>query len=188
MTAAPISPLPAVSLRALEPEDLDLFYDIENDPAVWDFTQAAQPYSRFAARQYIAQAPRDFFTSGEIRLVIVRKSDGAGVGFVDLVNYAPADGRAEVSIAIRRGLRHHGLAAAALRAVEELACRRYHLRLLYAEVSEHHNDVCNALFRAAGYRAVARLPRWHALGDGFEDILVYQKFLKKTGEAFGGLK
>ena len=35
-------PLPVI-LRALEPEDLELLYTIENDPEVWDVTAVGAP-------------------------------------------------------------------------------------------------------------------------------------------------
>ena len=38
---------PKVVLRALEPEDLDLLYGIENNPEVWDVSPTNVPYSRY---------------------------------------------------------------------------------------------------------------------------------------------
>lgn len=170
---------PVVRLRALEPEDLDLFYAIENDPSVWDFTQSAQPYSRFAARRYLESMPQDFFQSGELRLVIER-ADGWAVGFADLVGYAPVDGRAEVCMALHHDHRQKGLGTAALAALEDFCRDRLRLRLLYAYVSVHGNEVCNSLFRRLGYERVAILPQWHARGVGYEDIGVYQKLLRNS--------
>ncbi|MFM2264638.1 MAG: hypothetical protein RLZ77_53, partial [Bacteroidota bacterium] len=39
-------------LRALEPEDLDFIYQIENDETVWEISHTKTPYSRFLIRQY----------------------------------------------------------------------------------------------------------------------------------------
>ena len=42
-----------IFLRAVEPEDLDVMYEMENDPAMWDVSSFTVPYSRFVLRQYI---------------------------------------------------------------------------------------------------------------------------------------
>ena len=41
-----ISNLPTVHLRAIEPEDLDLLYRIENDVKLWNVGTTNVPYSR----------------------------------------------------------------------------------------------------------------------------------------------
>ena len=40
--------LPRVRLRAMEPEDLDILYRIENDMSLWDVGNTNVPYSRYA--------------------------------------------------------------------------------------------------------------------------------------------
>ena len=45
-----------VRLRAMEPEDLDLLYKIENDERLWNVCTTNVPYSRYVLRDYIANA------------------------------------------------------------------------------------------------------------------------------------
>ena len=33
-----------IYLRAVEPEDLDLMYEMENDPSMWDISSFTVPY------------------------------------------------------------------------------------------------------------------------------------------------
>ena len=42
---------PKVRLRAIEPEDLDTLYKIENDRTLWGIGPTNVPYSRFALHQ-----------------------------------------------------------------------------------------------------------------------------------------
>ena len=42
-----------VRLRAMEPEDLEVMYAMENDSQTWDVTNFTVPYSRFVLKQYI---------------------------------------------------------------------------------------------------------------------------------------
>ena len=46
-----------VRLRAMEPEDLEVMYAMENDSQTWDVTNFTVPYSRFVLRQYICRPP-----------------------------------------------------------------------------------------------------------------------------------
>ena len=48
-----------ISLRALEPEDLDLLYSIENNRNNWSVSSTTAPYSRYALKQHIAMQPQD---------------------------------------------------------------------------------------------------------------------------------
>ena len=74
-----------IYLRALEPEDLELLYTIENAPDLWAVNSNVEPYSRFALRKYIAEQPNDIFQTGSMRLIICRKSDDAAIGIVGAV-------------------------------------------------------------------------------------------------------
>ena len=97
-----------ISLRALEPEDLDFLYEMENDERVWSVSASRTHFSRFALRQYLAGQPADAFQAGELRLVI---ADGKeAVGLIDLTNFSPMDGRAEVCIVICPAHRGKGYA------------------------------------------------------------------------------
>ena len=83
---------PTLRLRALEPEDLELVYRIENDPTFWRHGSTTVPYSRYALRQFIADSTGDIFRDGQVRLVIeIKEESGArawkAIGFADLVNY-----------------------------------------------------------------------------------------------------
>ena len=169
------TPNPKVWLRAVEPEDLGLLYDIENDVSLWCVGGDPTPYSRYALHQYIASQPQTIHQTGQQRFVVVETATGVSVGFVDLVNYSPTDGRAEVSIVLLPRWRHCGLGSAALCALERYATSYLHIRLLYALVSKEHNIIAQKLFRSLGYMPTAVLPEWHFNGDSYEDVQVYQK-------------
>ena len=42
-----------IQLRAIEPEDLELLYSIENDMSVWNVGMTNVPYSKFALNEYL---------------------------------------------------------------------------------------------------------------------------------------
>ena len=41
-------------LRALEPEDLEFVYKVENDESVWEVSNTNAPYSRFLIKEYLS--------------------------------------------------------------------------------------------------------------------------------------
>ncbi len=174
--------MPQVILRALEPEDLELLYTIENDPVIWDVTDAPQHYSHYDLRRYIASQPRNVHEAGELRLVIADKDSGEAVGLVDLVNFSPMQRRAEVSIAILQAFRNKKYGHAALRELENFARQRLHIRLLYAQVAVPRNSAAFSLFQSSGYAPTALLPAWNICGDGCEDIQIMQKNLEKSSK------
>ncbi len=163
-------------LRPLEPEDLSLLYTIENDPSLWNTSNADAPYSRFQLKEYIAQGG-SAFSSGEQRFV-VQTDEGERVGVVDLTNFTPLHARAEVGIALLAKYRGRGYAAEALRLMEDFAQKRLRIHSLYAVVDED-NEPSIRLFSAAGYSVGARLPEWLFREGKYHDAWVYQKILSK---------
>ena len=80
------SSAPVVTLRAMEPEDLDALYHIENDRRLWNIGSTNVPYSRYALHNYIADAKNDIYIDGQIRMMI-ENEEGTVVGVIDLVNF-----------------------------------------------------------------------------------------------------
>ena len=131
---------PEITLRALEPEDLDLVHGIENDAALWQWGSTSQPLSRYTVHQYLANQHADIYLDGQLRLVI--EAEGKSVGIVVLSE-----------------CQRRGLATQALRQLAEYASQHLHLRSIYAYVADE-NAAGQALFRASGYTPLAQLPRW----------------------------
>ena len=82
------SALPFVELRAMEPEDLDTLYKIENDKEMWNVSTTNVPYSKYVLHQYIANATNDIYTDKQVRMIAI-DDRGETVGIVDLVNFSP---------------------------------------------------------------------------------------------------
>ena len=72
-----------IYLRAVEPEDMDIMYEMENDPSMWDISNFTVPYSRYVLRQYIEGSQCDVFADKQLRLMIVSKSDHGILGTIE---------------------------------------------------------------------------------------------------------
>ena len=167
--------LPIVKLRAMEPEDLDLLYQIENDSSIWHVGTNNVPYSRYVLHDYIAHASGDIYTDKEVRMMIDNEQ-GETVGIVDLVNFSPQHQRAEIGIVIKDGCRNLGYANAALRKIMSYAHDVVHLHQLYAIV-EATNEISLNLFESLGFSRSICLKEWTFNGNTYVDAIVIQKFL-----------
>ena len=139
-----------IYLRAVEPEDMDIMYEMENDPSMWDISNFTVPYSRYVLRQYIEGSQCDVFADKQLRLMMVRKSDQCILGTIDITDFVPLHSRGEVGIAVHKDYRQQGYATDALKLLCEYAFDFLSLSQLYAHVTTD-NDVCVKLFTSCGF-------------------------------------
>ena len=166
---------PVVTLRAIEPEDLDFLYQIENDHAIWYVSNTNEPYSRYLLHDYLSRATGDIYTDKQVRMVIVGQQ-GESIGMVDLQNFEPAHSRAEVGIAILDEYRCQGYGLAALCSLKAYACNVLHLHQLYAYVDANH-EASLSLFSHAGFQRQVLLQDWLYSGSIYHNAYLLQCFL-----------
>ena len=68
-----------VSLRAVEPRDVDLLYGWENDVEIWAVSGTTEPFSRAQMERFVERQMEgaDLLRTGQLRLMIdVRQADG----------------------------------------------------------------------------------------------------------------
>lgn len=165
-----------VFLRALEAEDLDLLYTLENDPAFWHVSDTVVPVSRFALRQYLEHAAADLHEVQQLRLVICAVTDGRSVGTVDLFDYVPRHQRAGVGIAVVPTERRAGFARAALHLLASYARQTLLLHQLHCTIGET-NQPSQALFEAAGFQKIGVRKEWLQTARGWQNAVEYQLLL-----------
>lgn len=173
---------PRVILRAMEPEDLDEMYEIENDQDIWSVSNTNMPYSRFALHEYIASSSGDIYTDKQVRLIITNL-DKDFIGIIDLANFSPQHQRAEVGIVIRKLYRYEGYGQAALEELMEYAHTVLHIHQLYALVNVS-NKYCVKLFQKVGFTLEAELSDWLFDGDNYHNAYLLHFFCKKLGKSF----
>lgn len=162
-------------LRAIEPEDLDLMYIIENDDSISLYSSTTVPLSRYALKRYIEESRGDLFQDQQLRLTIMNPELGISCGFVDLTDFSPVNGHAQVGIVLLSEAQGRGMATMALQELALYATEQG-LRQLYAVVSVHNIKGCK-LFQRAGYDKTAILPRWLRSEEKFADAILYTKQL-----------
>ena len=166
-----------ISLRALEPEDLDCLYRWENDAELWRHGSSLTPYSRFALRDYLSDAlSQDIFQSRQLRLMIVETNSQQPVGTIDLYDFDPIHARAGIGILIDEAYRGKGFGPQALQLMHEYAFRILLLHQIYAYVPKN-NLPSYQLFQKCGYEETGLLKSWLKTADGYLDVYFMQCIL-----------
>ena len=166
-----------IRLRAMEPEDLDLLYHVENDPDVWDVGITNVPYSRYLLHDYVSSTTGDIYADRQLRLIIELTGDApTAIGIADIINFDPRHRRAELGIVIAKPFRHLGHAAATIAALVRYGRQVLHLHQLYVVIAVTNTPVVT-LFLNAGFAETARLHHWLYDGTNYYDALVLQKLL-----------
>ena len=167
--------LPVVRLRAIEPEDLDMLYGIENDTKLWNVSVTSVPYSRYTLYDYIANSKNDIYSDRQVRMM-VENGGGEVVGIVDLINFDPKHLRAEIGIVIKREYRNQGYAQAAIGEICDYALNVLHLHQLYALVNRD-NPHSLKLFEKTGFSVSSELKDWLFDGKNYHNAVLMQPFL-----------
>ena len=165
-----------IKLRAIEPEDLDLLYQIENDTSLWNVGCTNVPYSRYTLHDYIANSSDDIYADRQLRLIIERE-DGGTVGMIDLMNFSPQHLRAEVGIVILNSERRKGYGLAALHQLCVYARQVLHLHQLYGIVADG-NESALRLFEKADFQQQSVLHEWLFDGKNYKDAVIMQYALQ----------
>ena len=160
-----------IKLRALEPEDLDVLYQLENNTTLWSWGCTMVPYSRHELRQYIL-SEKDIYETKQIRFVVELKRENKAVGMIDLYDFDPHHKRAAVSIIIDNQYQRKGLAGNALSLLCNYAFSFLKLHQLYAFISVK-NESSKRLFIRSGFEEKGLLHDWIQTVDGYEDVIIF---------------
>lgn len=163
-----------IFLRAIEPEDLEIMYEMENDPSMWDISSFTVPYSRYVVRQYIEGSQSDMFADKQLRLMIVRKEDNRTLGTVDITDFVPLHSHGAVGIAVHTHFRQAGYAKDALNLLCDYAFNFLLIHQLYAHVALD-NEASMHLFTSCGFVQSGILKDWLKTAEGYKDAALMQR-------------
>lgn len=163
-----------VSLRAMEPEDLEVLYILENDTKLWEISSVNVPYSRNLLKQFITKGSHDIYTDGQLRLMVESIEDGTVIGMCDLVNFNPRHRRVEIGIVLSEDYRNIGMGTEVLQLMENYVRHFLHLHQIYAYVAVT-NEASLRLFAKSGYHDSCLLKDWLNTSEGYVDTKIFQK-------------
>lgn len=163
-----------IYLRALEPEDLDFLYRLENDTSIWEISGTQKPYSKALLKKYLSNVHLDIYEAKQLRLCICDTADQV-IGLIDLFDFDPKNRRAGVGLVIESPKnRGKGFGKEALQLVCDYAFSQLSLRQLYANILEE-NKASIELFKKVGFDFVGNKKAWIFSGGTFKNELLFQK-------------
>ena len=90
-----------ITLRALEPEDIDLLYEWENSEEIWTVSHTIAPFSKHILALYLRNSDKDLYESKQLRMMMATKN-GQTVGAIDLFDFDPFHARIGIGILVHR--------------------------------------------------------------------------------------
>ncbi len=164
----------SVFLRALEPEDLEFIYAIENNEDIWEVSNTVSPYSRFLIKQYLENAHQDIFQAKQLRLVICKNDSQNAIGLIDLFDFDPFHSRAGIGIIIQENKhRNQGFGSEALQLLIQYAFHTLQLHQLFANISAN-NENSKLLFTKFGFQIIGTKKDWNKVNGKYTNEEMYQ--------------
>lgn len=165
-----------IRLRALEPEDLDILYSIENEFELWNVGYTTAPYSRYLLHDYIANSQCDIYADRQMRLMAETTDGGEVVGIVDITDFEPRHNRAELGMVVREKYRHMGYGSLIVDKMLKYAKEVIHLHQLYIVV-DINNTPTLELFKKYGFKVSHYLEDWLYDGEKYRKAVFLTLFL-----------
>ncbi|MGK0324880.1 MAG: diamine N-acetyltransferase [Polaribacter sp.] len=162
-----------IILRALEPEDLDFLYQIENNESFWEISHTQTPFSKYILRQYLENAHLDIYESKQLRFLIEEKSTKKQVGMIDLFDFNPQHKRAGIGILIHPYFERKGFASETLSILINYSFSHLQLHQLYANITSS-NSKSLALFKKHKFEEVGVKKDWILSEGKFKDEVLFQ--------------
>jgi diamine N-acetyltransferase len=167
-----------ITLRALEPSDIDWLFRWENDPEIWKVSNTITPYSRYTLEKYIETAHLDIYQVKQLRMMIdVKESSGKKtrpIGTIDLFDFDPFHNRAGVGILIgEKSDRKKGYASEALSKFVRYAFQVLQLHQLYCNIATNNLESIG-LFTRNGFSISGEKKDWLKTGAGYKNEYLLQ--------------
>jgi diamine N-acetyltransferase len=163
-----------IKLRALEPEDLELLYDWENNISNWIISSTITPFSKYILKRYLENSHKNIYETGQLRLMINHLPDKITIGTIDIFDFDPFHKRAGVGILIaNEAYRRKGLASMALTCLIDYCFKTLQLHQLYCNILSSNCESID-LFKKVGFVQTGQKKDWIKTPEGYFDEYLYQ--------------
>lgn len=166
----------SISLRALEPEDLELLYEWENNHDIWHISNNLAPYSKYILKQYIENSHLDIYQTRQLRFIIELCEEGhpRPIGTIDLFDFDPFHNRAGIGILIAgEADRCKGFGSLALAELIHYSFGTLCLHQLFCNIATD-NQSSLELFKKAGFIPCGVRKGWIRCEQGWKDEYMLQ--------------
>lgn len=163
-----------IRLRALEPEDLELLYEWENNNAYWMISNTMTPFSKFTLKRYLKHSHKNIYETGQLRLMIELIDEKLTIGTIDLFDFDPFHKRAGIGILIAdEAQRRKGYGSMALKCVIDYCFTTLQMNQLYCNILANNCESMD-LFQKLGFERIGVKKEWIKTVDGYLDEHMFQ--------------
>jgi len=162
-----------LSLRALEPDDINLLYQWENNTSIWHLSNTITPFSRHLLEEYILNSHQDIYTVKQLRLMIVLNKSTETIGCIDLFDFDPTNMRAGMAILISEEQRNKKYGSEVLSLMIDYCFNTLHLHQLYCNILSN-NDASIALFKKVKFSVIGIKKEWIRIQNNWVDEYMLQ--------------
>ena len=160
-------------LRALDPEDLEFLYSIENNELFWEVSHTQTPFSKYVLKQYLENSHLDIYEAKQLRLIIEDAVNKKQIGMIDLFDFNPQHNRSGVGILIQPNFQNMGFASEALSLLINYSFSYLNLHQLYANITDK-NTKSKSLFKKHNFIEVGVKKDWILSKGKYEDEILFQ--------------
>jgi diamine N-acetyltransferase len=170
-----------ISLRALEPEDLELLYEWENNSSNWIISNTVVPFSKYTLKRYLENSHKNIYETGQFRLMIDHIPENTTIGTIDIFDFDPFHKRAGLGILIaKEEYRRKGYASMAIICLVEYCFSTLLVHQLYCNILANNCESME-LFKKAGFVQSGIKKDWIKTSDGYLDEYIFQLINSRDG-------
>lgn len=163
-----------IKLRAIEPEDLELLYEWENNETYWIISSTVVPFSKYTLKRYIRNSHKNIYETGQLRFMIDLPAEKKTIGTIDIFDFDPFHKRAGLGILIAdEQERKKGYATMALKCLIRYCFKTLQLHQLWCNILSNNHESID-LFKKLGFKMVGIKKEWIRSADGYLDEYLFQ--------------
>ena len=163
-----------IKLRALEPEDLEVLYEWENNDSNWIISNTISPFSKYTLKRYLKNSHKNIYETGQLRLMIDHIPEKATIGTIDIFDFDPFHKRAGLGILIaNEPYRRNGYASMSLTCLIDYCFKTLQLHQLFCNILSNNIESID-LFKKLGFDRCGVKKDWIKTMDGYTDEHMFQ--------------
>jgi diamine N-acetyltransferase len=163
-----------IKLRALEPEDLELLYEWENNDDYWVISNTVSPFSKYTLKRYIENSHKNIYETDQLRFMIEHIADKKTIGTIDIFDFDSYHKRAGIGILIaNESYRRKGYGTMALNCLIDYCFKTLLLHQLYCNILENNCESVD-LFKKLGFKEIGKKKDWIRTNGGYLNEIMFQ--------------
>ena len=149
-----------IRLRALEPEDLELLYEWENNESYWIISNTVTPFSKYTLKRYLKNSHKTIYETGQLRLMIDIVAEKITIGTIDLFDFDPFHKRAGIGILIAdEKYRRQGYASMSVKCLTNYCFSTLQLHQVYCNILATNTESID-MFSRLGFVLIGVKKEW----------------------------